>query len=311
MGVEADDFHVLFHGSDDVVGSRWCESRSWLHLGLRTVRLVRPFIGLRFPSRLLCQVWNEVHGAGGNFRCGKGTCCLSVLQVPVHVFTPVDWYGLVGGRGWYGGVSDLVWPWFWAVKSIRRWMGVERGFQLLFEVCVDRVRWLRMERARWGATLFISQDPAGHEGFTVVVQSGRLTGEKFRWITGYIKDSMGRVRFKWKWWRWRWWRFVGLEGRGRDEAGLVALGWLEVRDEGDTWQGKEIPCMGFTSWGSTWDCAGDRAGPTVTALLDCWPSNNTCGNMSAWILIGGKLVEDSCPILTVLINDTLRIGKDQ
>ncbi|KAL4348558.1 hypothetical protein GQ457_17G007640 [Hibiscus cannabinus] len=251
-------------------GSRWCGSRLWLHLGLRMVRLERPFIGLRIPSRLLCQVWNEVHGAGGNFRCGKVSCCLSVLQDPVRVFTPVDWYGLVGGRGCDGRFSDLVWPWL---------IGVERGFQLLFEVCIDCVRWLRMKRARWEAALLVLQDLAGYVGSTVMtVRAGSLTGGRSRWFSGYIKVLRGGSRADWKWWRRRRRRIGGLEENGREDAGLFAVGRLEVRDEGDTWQYQVVLCMEFTSWESTWEGAGDRDGPTVTTLLDCWTSISICGN---------------------------------
>ncbi|KAK8590559.1 hypothetical protein V6N13_057452 [Hibiscus sabdariffa] len=88
MGVYADDFFELDFGSNDTVGSRWCKSRSQLSLGLRTVRIDRPFIGLRIPSRLLCQV-------------------------PVRVVTPVDWYGVVVDRGLDNSGSGLGARW-WA-----------------------------------------------------------------------------------------------------------------------------------------------------------------------------------------------------
>ncbi|KAK8684294.1 hypothetical protein V6N13_040324 [Hibiscus sabdariffa] len=51
-----DCFFFHFFVSDNSFGSRWCESRSRLHLGRSLVRLEGPSLGHRQPCRLRCQV---------------------------------------------------------------------------------------------------------------------------------------------------------------------------------------------------------------------------------------------------------------
>ncbi|KAK9009187.1 hypothetical protein V6N11_035732 [Hibiscus sabdariffa] len=260
MGVYADDFLELVLGSDDVDGSRWCES----------------------SSRLLLALGH----ADGNFRCGKGTCFLSVLQVPIRVVTLVDWYGFVVVRGLDNSGSVLGLVWCLATESSGRWLGVERGFQLLIWDYAESRRWwvgveigfqlltwdyagvaswFRIAGARWWARLIGQQNSIGGEGFTDLVVDGGLkvasmVGKRLRRKGGCIKSGGVGVRLEWKWRRWR--RRYELVGRCATEAVMVAKGMLKVRDEGDTWQRKGDCCMGCKSRGSTWECSGDRAGPT-------------------------------------------------
>ncbi|KAK8486822.1 hypothetical protein V6N11_063158 [Hibiscus sabdariffa] len=144
MGDHADGFFELVFGSDDTFGSRWCESRSQLPLGRRTVRLDRPLLGLRFPSRLLCQVWNDVRSASGNFWCGKGTCLFYVLQDHVRVVIPVDWYDGSENRDWVNSGIGLCFEWSLGTGSRRLWLGVERWFWLSVCDYADGVIWSRI-----------------------------------------------------------------------------------------------------------------------------------------------------------------------
>ncbi|KAK8616929.1 hypothetical protein V6N13_116899 [Hibiscus sabdariffa] len=97
--------------------SRRCESRSRLYLGHRLVRLEGPLLGHRQPCRLRCQVWDEAHGSGGSFRCGKGSLYFSVLQDPAWCFVSDDWYGVWGSLVSVFSVDvDGLFFWFFAGK---------------------------------------------------------------------------------------------------------------------------------------------------------------------------------------------------
>ncbi|KAK8999973.1 hypothetical protein V6N11_082111 [Hibiscus sabdariffa] len=97
--------------------SRRCESRSRLYLGRRLVRLEGPLLGHRQPCRLRCQVWDEAHGSGGSFRCGKGSLYFSVLQDPAWCFASDDWYGVWGSLVSVFSVDvDGLFFWFFAGK---------------------------------------------------------------------------------------------------------------------------------------------------------------------------------------------------
>ncbi|KAK8635126.1 hypothetical protein V6N13_023003 [Hibiscus sabdariffa] len=117
MGDRTDCCFFHFFVSDDSFDSRWCEGRSRLHLGRRLVRLEGSLLGHRQPCPLRCQVWDDAHGSGGSFRCGKGSYYFSVLQDPAWCFASDDWYGVWGSFvSVFSDEADGLFVWFFAGK---------------------------------------------------------------------------------------------------------------------------------------------------------------------------------------------------
>ncbi|KAK8530671.1 hypothetical protein V6N12_013176 [Hibiscus sabdariffa] len=91
MGDRTDRGFLHFFVSDDGVGSWWCESRSRLQLGRRSVRLETPSPGGRHPFHCR-QVWNEMSGDRVSGGCSVCTHFFFVLQDLANWLESSDWY---------------------------------------------------------------------------------------------------------------------------------------------------------------------------------------------------------------------------
>ncbi|KAK8501220.1 hypothetical protein V6N12_000339 [Hibiscus sabdariffa] len=247
MGDRTDCCFFHFFVSDDSFDSRWCEGRSRLHLGRRLVRLEGSLLGHRQPCRLRCQVWDDAHGSGGSFRCGKGSYYFSVLQDPAWCFASDDWYGVWGSFvSVFSDEADGLFVWFFAGKMEKNsddgltiWLfaGVMEGNSddgsIVRGVVIGRSY---MKALLWGTlktrlgSVNLNEVLFGSLGCRIRVL---LTGEMLVYFVGYGKTGV-----------------VGREEYGGLlSGGWLYDGWFEIRrlSEGcwvkDRWKvGRGVVC---------------------------------------------------------------------